>query len=276
MYQNTLYSIRMRASAGGRHVSGAEGIVPSERVEVAFHALVSRALGKASMPDEIVLSVESLEGVPIRTLRALDVITQGVQDTLTGRAAAKAVLMKAGVSRKAAEAAIDSLSRGPGPSGNTMRGAMIVDALTGERLEPDRERGVRASRFDWIDEARTRMDQELAAAGLTHPRTREALALATKAAHAPGMVAELCWSDDPDYRAGYAASAVLGYVRFPFLKDEGDPKGGRVYFVSREQFDRDAFLDYLQNEAVLIVRAGKCRGERGSETLPGLEKRGAV
>lgn len=257
-------------------MSGAEGIVPSERVEVAFHALVSRALGKASMPDEIVLSVESLEGVPIRTLRALDVITQGVQDTLTGRAAAKAVLMKAGVSRKAAEAAIDSLSRGPGPSGNTMRGAMIVDALTGERLEPDRERGVRASRFDWIDEARTRMDQELAAAGLTHPRTREALALATKAAHAPGMVAELCWSDDPDYRAGYAASPALGYVRFPFLKEEGDPKGGRVYFVSREQFDRDAFLDYLQNEAVLIVRAGKCRGERGSETLPGLEKRGAV
>jgi len=30
----------------------------------------------------------------------------------------------------------------------TCRGAMLIDAETGERFEPDRARGVRVSRFD--------------------------------------------------------------------------------------------------------------------------------
>jgi len=97
-----------------------------------------------------------------------------------------------------------------------MRGAMIIDARTGDRMEPDQERGVRASRFDWTDDALEAINRKLAVIGLTHFRTREALALATKVAHAPGMVAELCWSDDPDYTAGYVASRATGYVRFRY------------------------------------------------------------
>ena len=86
------------------------------------------------------------------------------------------------------------------------------------------------------------MTKKLAAIGLTHFRTREALALATKVAHAPGIIAELCWSDDPDYTAGYVASPRIGYVRFPVLKLPDDPRGGRVFFVDRNTLDIEAFI----------------------------------
>ena len=136
---------------------------------------------------------------------------------------------------------------------------MIMDAQSGERLEQDRERGVRVSRFDWTPEVRASVDHALSRIGLKHFRTREALALATKVVHASGVRAELCWSDDPGYTAGYAASLSTGYVRFPFLKKVGEPKGGRAIFVNRSGFDLPALQQYLQDEVVLIHAAGICR-----------------
>jgi 6-carboxyhexanoate--CoA ligase len=109
---------------------------------------------------------------------------------------------------------------------------MIMDALSGAR-QADQERGVRASRFDW-----TKKPLKKSAAG-SMPSVclitahREALALATKVAHAPGVMAELCWSDEPDYTAGYVASLQTGYVRFPRLKDNGDQKGEGSFCQSR-------------------------------------------
>jgi 6-carboxyhexanoate--CoA ligase len=141
-----------------------------------------------------------------------------------------------------------------------MRGAVIMDARSGERLEPDQERGVRASRFDWSEEALKDIERDLKAVDLTHFRTREALALATKVAYAPGVVAELCWSDEPDYIAGYVASLQTGYVRFPRLKNIGNPKGGRVFFVNNhDALDVTKLIDYLQFFPVLISAAGECR-----------------
>jgi 6-carboxyhexanoate--CoA ligase len=129
---------------------------------------------------------------------------------------------------------------------------MIMDAVSGDRLEPDHERGVRASRFDWTDSALGSISRNLEERGLTHFRTREALALATKVAHAPAMVAELCWSDEPEYTAGYVASLGTGYVRFPYLKERGDPCGGRAFFVDRNKLDLSALMHYLQTVPVLI------------------------
>jgi 6-carboxyhexanoate--CoA ligase len=259
MEHTNLYSIRMRAAIGDRHVSGAERIVSREKVERTVNELVERAMKKGCTRDQVAVTVESLGDALIRRLTALDVITLTVPDMHTARSAASRVLQLAGVSAQAVEAAITHISRGAALSGGTMRGAMIMDAKSGERLEPDRERGVRASRFDWSDEAGKKISRRLTALGLTHFRTREALALATKAAHAPGMAAELCWSDDPDYTAGYVASLHTGYVRFPFLKQVGDAKGGRAFFVDKDVLDRDMLLGYLQQEAVLITDIGECR-----------------
>jgi 6-carboxyhexanoate--CoA ligase len=255
-----LYSIRMRASKSERHLSGAERIVARDKIDGVLRDLVARAMGRAAVPEEIIVKIERLDDGSLIALAALDVVTINVRDAQEGRSAAKRVLQKAGVSLVAAEAAIRSLISGPGPSGETMRGAIIMDARSGERFEQDLKRGVRASRFDWSEAASNEIDSRLAAVGLTHFRTKEALALATKVAHAPGVVAELCWSDEPDYTAGYAASLKTGYVRFPRLKDTGDIKGGRVFFVDRASLDRYALTRYLQTEAVLVTVAGECLG----------------
>jgi 6-carboxyhexanoate--CoA ligase len=258
MEQDLLYSIRMRASVGNRHVSGAERIVSPEKLDATVQALVSRARHKKVSPEQIVITIERLENIPIHTLTALDVVTVNTPDMTTGRSAASRILWSLGISERSVIAALKLLCNGPTFDGRTMRGAVIIDSQQGERLEPDHERGVRASRFDWTDETLDTITGKLAAIGLTHFRTHEALALATKVAHAPGMVAELCWSDDPDYSAGYVASRGIGYVRFPMLKLPGDSSGGRVFFVDRTNLNMEAFLHYLHLEPVLIVDAGKC------------------
>jgi len=258
MATNLLYSIRMRATAGNQHVSGAERIVVSEKIDDTVQSLVARAREKKFSPDQIVIHVEILGTMPLRMLSALEVVTVNSPDVTTGRSAASRILRSLDISEQAVLAAINHLSNGAAPSGRTMRGAMIIDARTGDRMEPDQERGVRASRFDWTDDALEAINRKLAAIGLTHFRTREALALATKVAHAPGMVAELCWSDDPDYTAGYVASRATGYVRFPILKVPGDTRGGRAFFVVRNHLDMEKCISYLQTEAVLIADSGMC------------------
>lgn len=258
MDPNALFSIRMRASTGGRHVSGAERLVPGERVDATVDELVARAMKKARKPDRLFVSVDCLGSGPVRDLTSLEVVTLNLPDVPSGRLAASRILESAGVAPDTVTMAVKLLTTGPSVSGGNMRGAMIIDALTGERLEPDRKRGVRASRFDWSGEAAEKIDRVLSDIGLTHFRTREALALATKVAHAPGIVAELCWSDDPDYTAGYVSSPSTGYVRFPFLKDQGRDRGGRAFFVRHEGFHLDSFIRYLQEEPVLITAVGKC------------------
>jgi 6-carboxyhexanoate--CoA ligase len=259
MDQSLFYSIRMRASAGNQHVSGAERIVSPEQIDAAVQSLVTRARGKKFTPEQIVIKIEYLGTIPIRTLTALDVVTINTPDMTTGRACASRILQSLEISEQAAVAAINHLCNGAAPSGRNMRGAMIIDAQNGKRLEPDQERGVRASKFDWTDEALYAITRKLAAVDLTHFRTREALALATKVAHAPGMVAELCWSDEPDYTAGYVASRKTGYVRFPILKLHGDSRGGRAFFVDRNSLDMCRIIDYLQTEVVFIADSGECR-----------------
>ncbi|HEY6009932.1 MAG TPA: 6-carboxyhexanoate--CoA ligase, partial [Nitrospirota bacterium] len=196
MDQKPLYSIRMHASRSGRHISGAERIAPAEQIDAVVRDLVNRARGRHASPEQIAITIDALEGMSLRQLISLDVMTVQAPDKDISRVIAAEVLQDAGVASTAVEAAMHYISNGASSSGGVMRGAMVIDSSTGERLEPDRERGVRVSRFDWTDEALQRVQQVLGSAGLTHHRTREALALATKVAHAPGMIAELCWSDD--------------------------------------------------------------------------------
>lgn len=267
MNSNNLTSIRMRASANGEHVSGAERLVSAERINATVSELIRRAQGKGNRPDRIILTIEDIGSAIIKQLRSLDLVTLNISDVEEARRTAARVLERAGVFPAAAERALRLLAAGPAPSGRNMRGAMMIDAKTGERTEPDQARGIRASRFDWSDTALTNIDARLAALGLTHFRTREALALATKVAHAPGIIAELCWSDDPNYTAGYVSSRSFGYVRFPFLKKRGMDRGGRAFFVRHEGFDREASIRYLEEDPVLITEPGTCRPAEDTETF---------
>jgi len=141
-----------------------------------------------------------------------------------------------------------------------MRGAMLVDAQSGQRLEPDRARGVRASRMDLTPAAEQELRRGLAALGLDNAHVREALVLAAKVLSAPGIVAELCWSDDPAYTAGYVAAPALGYVRFPYLKPFGEERGGRAFFVRREGLDLAALIEHLERSVLLVDSIGALHG----------------
>ncbi len=251
------YSIRMHASSETRHVSGAERIVSSNEVDQTVIEMVRRAFGKKTLPSMVSITIDDLGAEELRSLTALDITALTTRSVEDGRRAAVHVLGRAGVSPEAAWKAVDLLGRGPAPGGQNMRGAMIIDAETGKRLEPDAYRGVRASRFDWSPEAEMQIRCLLHEKGLGHFRTKEALALATKIAHGPAVTAELCWSDDPDYSAGYAASFRTGYVRISHLKEPGNDHGGRAIFIDRRTVDLELLVSYLQTQPVLIEKPGR-------------------
>jgi 6-carboxyhexanoate--CoA ligase len=258
MKAKDLYSIRMRASTGRSHLSGAERLVTRDRIDLTVSELVKRALSKQLDPDQVIVTIDAINDIPVHSVPSLDLVHVNLHDLTACRENAERVLYACGVSPPAVLAAFRALEQGAAPDGGNMRGAMLIDTEKGERLEPDRARGVRVSRFDWSGEASGWIERELAALGLTHFRTKEALALATKVAHAPGIVAELCWSDDPDYTAGYVASRITGYVRFPQMKQTGNSRGGRAFFVRRDDLEGDILMTYLQETPVLIDRIGTC------------------
>lgn len=247
-----LYSIRMRAACCGEHISGAERIAAPEHLDTLSASLTRRALDHSKgIPDEIHITIEAIRPESVRHLPLPDMTTVQVVDVATGRQAARAELLRAGVGSAAIDQAMDTLASGAG-----MRGAMLIDAESGARLEPDRQRGVRASRMDLAPDAEGELHTLLASRGLDNAHVREALVLASKVMHLPGFVAELCWSDDPDYSAGYVCTPGRGYVRYPQLKSLGDPHGGRAFFVRGDQFNGAAVLTYLEQTPVLCSRVG--------------------
>ena len=69
-----MYGVKMRASLGGAHLSGAERIVSARRVVSTLAALARRALGhERGVPDSINLKVEAQ--CDILRIKALPVIT---------------------------------------------------------------------------------------------------------------------------------------------------------------------------------------------------------
>ncbi len=251
-----LYSLRMRAERDGGHCSGAERLAAAGELPGLAAELVSRALAcSGGPPDAVHCTIDRVTGELVRwPLPAVHTLT--VSDWRAGRECADALLQRAGVAPSAVSTAMTLLAAGPAPGGRVMRGAMILDAASGERLEADPLRGVRVSRMDLAPEARAAIQAELAAAGLGHRRVVEALVLAGKVLRAPGIVAELCWSDDPAYLAGYVADPRVGYQRISCLKAAGDRHGGRALFVRRQGWDRDACYAYLERCAVLFDAAG--------------------
>ncbi|MCM2265664.1 MAG: 6-carboxyhexanoate--CoA ligase, partial [Desulfuromonadales bacterium] len=89
-----------------------------------------------------------------------------------------------------------------------------------------------------------------------HHRVAEALVLAGKVLRAPGIVAELCWSDAPDYLSGYVADPRHGYQRITRLKAVGDGFGGRALFVRASGWNPEEFVAYLERQAVLFDGLG--------------------
>ena len=237
MNDTRLFAVKMRAARKGEHVSGAERIVPARDVPALAATLTKRALHHSKgAPDEIHLKAE--EAQDMLHLDALPVKTYVTHTPEEGMACAARLLAAAGVARIGEIMALFSETY-------AMRGAMLLDADTLERLEPDRARGVRA----------TYMDAAATTAGLVSSAKNhfaEALVLATKVANAPGIVGEICVSDDPDYVTGYVATKDAGYCRITTVKQKGDPCGGRIFLFRGPRELVPQTIDFLQKRCVLV------------------------
>lgn len=226
-----MYSVRMRASLDNKHISGAERVVEEKDIKNTAHSLIERALThEKGKPDFINISAEEIK-TPIKSLTSLPITLLHVENADKGKTTAEKLLAHIGIPTFCIERAFSFLEDGA-CNGEGMRGAIIMD-MQGRRLESDKKREVRASRMDITAEASGELAAALVAEGLSsnYLHIKEALVLATKVASVKGTVAELCWSDDPGYVAGYVASKKFGYMRISCLKNEGD-RGGRVFFVN--------------------------------------------
>jgi 6-carboxyhexanoate--CoA ligase len=255
-----MLNIRMRASRKGKgrhagevHISGAEGIYEeSERQRVA-EQYISRALNHPKgTPDTIVLTIEKIVRKP-RKVRALPVTTVKCDSPSVAEEIIRRLVSETGVSGAAVRTAERVLAAG------TMRGASLVSAVSGKRLEPDKARGVRASRLGITRDADMSASRMLAKEGIDTPTVKEALVLASKVAGCRAIIAEVCISDDPDYTTGYVASRKYGYVRVPRIKRKGSRKGGRVFFIE-EGSGVDGVLEFLESMPVLINDVGRFNG----------------
>jgi 6-carboxyhexanoate--CoA ligase len=247
-----VYSVRMRAAQGGRHeeggrhISGAERVVPYERIEATAAGMLQRAFSHTrGSADFISITVEKVERCTLQRVPLLSISAAEALTVEEGHAAAIQALVAAGVTIAGATRGISTLLS----LTDSMRGAILLCAVTGERLDAASMRGIRVSRMDIEDEEG--FIKQLIAQKIHNTHVREALVLASKVAAGPGMAAELCWSDDPEYTTGYVASQQ-GYVRIPHCKPLGNSVGGRVFFI-KPRADISLLENYLQHQPVLVT-----------------------
>jgi len=242
------------------HISGAEGIYESSEIFGTVKKYIQRALwhpkGEA---DRIVITIEDIQEKP-ESISSLPVSTVTCNTPIEGRKIIRKLLHSIGVSNKAVNTALSILRKG------AMRGAAIITAESGLRLEPDRERGVRASRLGISKSALKRLGAGLSRCGINTDIVREAVILASKVAASREIIAELCMSDDPDYTTGYVASQRFGYVRVPNIKSVANMSGGRAFFI-REAADVEKIIEYLEKTPVIIDSISPCRGVTGIDEI---------
>lgn len=250
MTNETYYSVRMRAALGGphenggKHISGGEKISTFANLQSSVNYLLEKGLHHSKgTPDFLQIQLEQITE-PIQVLPPLHVQTLKANDVMHGQQIARELLQKIGIDKHVVEKAFSHLTHL-----QTIRGAILVDAKTGDRLDSQQDRGVRVSRFDWETSNFTKWASHFKE---NHsPRVKEAIELATKVCRHPATIAELCWSDDPEYVTGYVASQKYGYQRITKLKEVGDDFGIRIFFIDASQ-NLDEYISYLEKQPIFI------------------------
>lgn len=234
------FSLKMRASRGGHHISGAEKILPESGISPHLQSLLERAMHHANgEPDFVNFKLERIPADSILHLNALPVRSLAADTPEAGLELMCGLLESLEVNH--AREIVELLRKVHG-----MRGAVLLDADTLEHLEVDPERGVRATMMDSAESSSG------AHCSPCKNHYAEAMVLAAKVANTPGIIAELCISDDPDYVTGYIASKTLGYVRISPLKRAGSPFGGRIFLYRGPREDVSGTIAFLEKQPVLV------------------------
>jgi 6-carboxyhexanoate--CoA ligase len=203
-------------------------------------------------PDRIHITIEKLTQRP-QLISTLPLVTLNCTSPSKADICIRRLLSLSGISGAALKVAFSVVR-----NAECMRGAALVYARSGRRVEPDHRRGVRASCLGITGGAEILLAQQLEKCGINTRAVKEALVLASKVAAFPDIIAELCISDDPDYTTGYIASDTLGYIRIPHIKKKQTTAGGRVFFL-RERADISPVVRYLERIPVLVSSISPCR-----------------
>lgn len=238
-----IYSLKMRASMNvdGKnvHISGAEKIIDESGVKDFSNALIERGMyhdkGEA---DFLNLKITKINPENIIYMDALKVETVDVDTWQEGQEEISKYLKEIGI--KKPESIYKFLSET-----YAMRGAILLDVDRLIRLEPDKERGIRATNMDQIRAKGSSIAEE-------KNHYEEAIVLATKVVNCPGIIGEICISDDPNYVTGYVSSKDIGYRRITKMKEMGSEQGGRIFLFRGSDEDAQKAIDFLQNQHVIV------------------------
>ncbi|MBI4827034.1 MAG: 6-carboxyhexanoate--CoA ligase [Nitrospirae bacterium] len=251
MSRSSYYSIRMRASKQGHHISGAEGLYKKEDIDKVVTKYSTRALShERGKPDEVHISIDKVMGKPV-TIPSLPLCTLNTANSRSAKNAAADILFSSGISKKSVAAAFDLLT-----SGDVRAGAFLLD-MDGRQLMGS-SKSIRASRMGITNTAFRSLSSRLGRLGINNATVREALILASKVQHHPAVIAEICISDNPGYTTGYVTAAGYGYIRLPHFKKKGAEHGGRVFFVDGGK--TEDLISYLHDQPVIINKIMRCRG----------------
>lgn len=238
------------------HISGAEGIFHERKRARIVGEYIKRAMDHPrGTPDSIVITIERIQRAPTM-VRMAPVTTLRNNSVPEATESIKKILRASGISAKAVKNALKVVY-----GDETMRGASLICAGSGRRVEPDKKRGVRATCFGVSGAAERSLAVMLAEQGLNNTTVKEALLLASKVVSCRSVLAELCVSDDPHYTTGYVSTRSYGYVRIPRIKKKGEKKGGRVFFVE-DDADIGALIEFIEKTPVIVNRITECRGMR--------------
>lgn len=233
-----LFSVKMRAANNQKHISGAEKMISKAELSRTVSSMTTRALNHSlGTADFINLKIEAVNDDEISYLPVLPVKSCMCTSTAESFSLINKKLQELQIAEP--QQLIRLLQ-----DCHNMRGAVLYDIHTGQRTEHNLQRGVRV----------TYMDASINTSGITAKNHFfEALVLATKVAHAPGMLAEICISDDPDYTTGYFASLKHGYIRFNPLKAPGCASGGRLFIFDSRIVPAEKLIRYLEQDKVLVT-----------------------
>lgn len=237
------YSVRMRASCQGAHISGGEKLVGFQDIHDTLSFFAEKAYAHPKgRPDCVHMQVEHVES-PITYIAPLPVHTYEADSVSQAFSLACSLLASAGITRADVEKAVQLFQQQP------MRGALLFDLISKKAVWPTDQTSIRVSRMDWV-----KGHFEQWAADHHFPpshRVKEALALATKVVSHPVIAAELCWSDDPGYTTGYVAHSDIGYCRITNLKQAHDQAGCRIFFL-RHTENIERLRSFLKTAPVFI------------------------
>ncbi|WP_353684495.1 6-carboxyhexanoate--CoA ligase [Thermodesulfovibrio sp. 3907-1M] len=228
------------------HISGAEGIYKFDELERFLKKFFKRATEHPNgFPDKIFFTLEKIKE-QIQFIKALPIKTVFCETPEKAKEIINEHLTKLGISEKAITTGWNVIK------GQKMRGAALIDCLTGVRIEPNKERGVRVSRIHMDKKRKIQVLRKIKNLTSEPQRVIEAVTVASKVASCSEVVAEICVSDNLNYTTGYIASKEFGYLRITNIKKHGEAIGGRAFFV-KTPLKIDKLIKFLEKTPVIVI-----------------------